>query len=520
MKQKYVVITLIFLFFLVLKGVAQSSEKNRQQQNYEANWESLKQHETPKWFLDGKFGIYFHWGVYSVPAFGTEWYPRHMYIDNKEGWGAEVRPHHLEKYGADFDYHEFIPDFTAEHFDAKEWAVLFKASGASWAGPVAEHCDNFSMWKSEINPWNASNMGPKRDIVGELEKAIKNEGLKFTATFHHSWNWAWYDTWSGNIDVSTPELRQFYGEEIIPGTFDKMSSGAMGMGAEKGTIEPKYRPSQKFLSTWRTKIDEVVNAYEPDMLWFDSRLFIIPEQNRMDMVASYYNKSLEWDKPVVMHYKHQDLAEGAGVIDIERGRMDKKTDYPWLTDDSWDWSGWNYKENHEFKTTNQILDGFVDIVSKNGCLLLNIGPKADGTIPEEVKTGLLQLGDWLKVHGESIYKTRPFITYGEGNTKLKKSHWGGVMDKGITYSPKDFRFTTNGNALYILQLGIPVKGQKFKLKTFSRKGAASAIEIASLELIGSTEKIKWHQNKKGLHIMAPSVNPNDLVLVYKAIIKK
>ncbi|AUP80531.1 alpha-L-fucosidase [Flavivirga eckloniae] len=508
----------LIAFFLIVTCISHAQETSEQvdKNRYEANWESLKKHKTPDWYIDGKFGIYFHWGVYSVPAFGTEWYPRHMYIDNKEGWGKEVRPHHLEKYGADFDYHEFIPSFTAEHFDAKEWAALFKASGASWAGPVAEHCDNFSMWDSKINPWNASKMGPKRDIVGALEKAIKGEGLKFTTTFHHSWNWAWYDTWSGNIDVSTPELRQFYGEEVLPGTFNKMSSGSMGNGAETGKIEEKYKPSKKFISTWRTKIDEVVDTYKPDMLWFDSRLFIIPEKERQEMVAHYYNKSLEWNKPVVLNYKNKDLAEGAGVIDLERGRFDEKTAFYWLTDDSWDWSGWNYKENHDYKSADRILDGLVDIVSKNGCLLLNIGPKADGTIPEEVKKGLLELGGWLKIHGEAIYKTRPFVTYGEGKTKLKKNHWGGVNDRGITYTANDFRFTTRDGYLYILQLGMPKPNKEFRLKSFAKNGLASDVKIESLELLGSVKNTKWHQNSKGLYLTSPEVNPNKMVLVYKA----
>lgn len=443
-----------------------------------------------------------------------------MYMNDNKGWGKEIRQYHIDTYGANFDYHEFIPMFTAEKFDAKEWAALFKASGASWAGPVAEHCDNFSMWDSKVNPWNAAKMGPKRDIVSELEKAIKGEGLKFTTTFHHSWNWAWYDTWNGNVDVSTPELREFYGEKTLPETFNSMGKGGdTGKGVSTGAIDPKYAPSQKFLKKWRAKIDEVVDAYKPDMLWFDSRLFIIPEKERLDMVQSYYNKALKWNKPVVLNYKNTDLAEGAGVIDLERGRFNEKTDFYWLTDDSWDWSGWNYKTNHQYKSANIILDGLVDIVSKNGCLLLNIGPKADGTIPDEVKKGLLELGGWLKQYGEAIYKTHPFVTYGEGVTVLNKNHFGGVNDRGITYTDKDFRFTQNGKNLYILELGMPKPNQEYVLNTFSKNGLAKGIKIKSLKLLGSNEKITWRQTENGLSLTAPKANPNEMVLVYKAVIE-
>ena len=195
---------------LILTGLMNVKEVAAQP--FEPTWESLKQYKVPEWFKDAKFGIYFHWGVYSVPTFGTEWYSRHMYLPNSEGWGSEVRDKHIQEFGKDFQYHEFIPQFTAEHFDAVEWAELFKKSGAKYAGPVAEHADNFSMWDSEVNSWNAAKMGPNRDIVGELEKAIKAEGLKYVTTFHHQWNWAWYPKWNGLVDTSTTALQEFYGE--------------------------------------------------------------------------------------------------------------------------------------------------------------------------------------------------------------------------------------------------------------------------------------------------------------------
>ncbi len=496
---------MLFLCLVLFASCANQHSEKKPSKIFTPDWESLQQHETPEWFEDGKFGIYFHWGVYSVPAFATEWYPRHMYLENHQGWGSEVRAHHLKTYGKDFHYHEFIPDFTAKHFDAREWAELFKASGAQYAGPVAEHCDNFSMWDSQVNPWNAANMGPKRDIVGELEKAIKAQGLKFVTTFHHQWNWSWYPTWNGLVDTSTPELQTFYGEKTRPETFNNF-----------GKNPEEYGPSPAFVEKWKAKVLEVVNTYNPDMLWFDSRLNSIPEETRLDVVSHFYNQAAEQGKSVVLNYKNKDIPEGVAVLDIERGRLDEKVSYPWLTDDSWDWAGWQYKEDHQYKSANHILDGLIDIVSKNGCLLLNIGPRADGTIPEEVKTGLLEMGAWLQTHGEAIYKTRPFVTYGEGSTTLIKGPHGGVTDRGIQYKADDFRFTTHGKKLYIIQLGTPQPGQSLVLKTFAQDGPADQVEIKSIKLIGSREKIRWNKQDDGLHLTMPKKIPNDLALVFKA----
>ncbi|MGA9639624.1 alpha-L-fucosidase [Flavobacterium sp.] len=464
---------------LVSCSVQHQTTKNKvadKKIEYKADWESLSQHQTPEWFLDAKFGIYFHWGVYSKIGRG-EWYPRQMYEEKNEGWGKDEREYHLKTYGEDVNYHDFIKDFTAEHFDANEWSKLFKASGAKYVGPVAEHCDNFSNWDSKINKFNAAKMGPKRNIVGELEKAIKGEGLKFVTTFHHSWEWGWYNTWSGLIDTTAVGFEDFYGERTLPETFGKMSTGFDASGQSAGSIDTKYAPSRKFIDIWKAKIYEVVDQYQPDLLWFDSRLFVIPEKDRLEMVAHYYNKSLEWNKPVVLTYKNEDLPLNTAVIDLERGRFDEKTEFPWLTDDSYAWNSWSWRPNMRLKNPHIILDELVDIVSKNGNLILNITPTYDGLIPEEMKNGLIEIGNWLSKYGEAIYKTRPFVTYGEGVTVLKKNHFGGVQGDGVKYTAQDFRFTTNGNTLYIIQLVPPVSGNEFLLKSFAKGGLAEKIII-------------------------------------------
>ncbi len=289
MQKLNYVILLISLLFIGSRLHAQEKSKPIK---YQPNWESLHQHQTPEWFRDAKFGVYFHWGVYSYMGKG-EWYSRQMYEERSEGWGNDIREHHLKTYGDSVQYHDFIPKFTAKHFDASEWADLFKKSGVRFVGPVAEHCDNFSNWDSKVNPYNSVNYGPKRDIVGELEKAIKAKDMKFVATFHHSWEWSWYNLWSGLIDTSNTQFRNLYGEMTLPETFNSFKGGQDASG--RGSMNEKYAPSRKFIDTWKAKIYEVVDRYQPDLLWFDSRLFLIPEKERQEMVAHFYNKGLDWN---------------------------------------------------------------------------------------------------------------------------------------------------------------------------------------------------------------------------------
>jgi len=479
---------------------------------YAADWESLKKHQPPEWFLDAKFGIYFHWGIYSFMGKG-EWYSHHMYEDKSEGWNHDLREYHLEIYGDSVEYYNFIPRFTASNFNADEWAQLFKDAGARFVGPVAEHCDGFSNWDSKVNKYNTVNYGPHRDLVGELEKAIKAQGLKFATTFHHSWEWGWYNLWNGLADTTNAEFREMYGEVTPKETFYRIDKD--DAGRYTGEVLPEDQPSRKFVDLWKAKIYEVVDKYQPDLLWFDSRLFVIPEKDRQEMVQHYYNKSLEWGKEVTLTYKNKDLPIGTAVLDLERGRMDEKTDFPWLTDDSYAWDSWCWGNDLKLKTPGIIIDELVDIASKNGCLILNITPTSDGLIPEEQKNGLLEVGQWLNTNGEAVYNTRPFVTYGEGITKLESNYFGGVQGNGIEYTDEDFRFTVNGNYLYITQLAKSKTNRDYLLKTFSKDGKAANTDIKKIEVLGSNEKIKWTKSDEGLKITAPVVAPNSEAIVYK-----
>jgi len=230
---------------------------------------------VPQWLRDGKFGIYTHWGVYAVHGMGPNgtWYANAVY-KNENSW---QRKHWEETYGTldEFGYKDLIPMFTAEKFNADEWADLFEKSGARFAGPVAEHHDGFAMWDTEYSEWNAAKMGPKRDVVGELEKAVKSRGMKFVTAFHHAYSWNYFPVWDKRYDCSDPQY-----------------SGLYGPVHEKGA-----EPSKEFLDEWKGKIIEVIDKYDPDFLWFDFTLDIIREDYIKDFIAYYYNKALHIKTP-------------------------------------------------------------------------------------------------------------------------------------------------------------------------------------------------------------------------------
>ena len=456
---------------------------------YSADWDSLTKHDpAPEWFRDAKFGIYFHWGVYSVPAFGSEWYPRNMHIKKNREY-----KHHVETYGdpTEFGYADFVPKFRAEKFDADEWAALFEKAGARFAGPVAEHHDGFAMWDSALTPWNATDMGPRRDITGELAKAVRKRGMKLVATFHHARNNLWQKdgNWTGHyqyVKQDFPSLLENPKEAVLYG----------------------YMPRDKFVEMWRGKLFEVIDNYRPDLIWFDSWLHEIPEKARREFCAYYLNRADEWGKDVVITRKQDDLPLEFTVLDLEKGRMNKLTENAWLTDDTISLGSWCYTQDLRIKPLRQVLHVLIDIVSKNGQLLLNISPKADGTIPAEQRDVLLGIGAWLDTCGQAIYETRPWIAFGEGPTRLKRG--GGFTHRQggyLQYGAEDVRFTRSkdGGTLYAITLGWPDDG---KLRVQSLGKSQSAVgRIRSVELIGHTGRLEWSRDEDGLTVELPNTRP-------------
>ena len=477
--------------------------------SYKPSWNSLKTHITPIWFQDAKFGIYTHWGIYSVPAYGPDgtWYPYYMYHE-----GTPQYEHHVKTYGhpSKFGYKNFIPMFEGEKFDPDEWAELFKKAGAQFAGPVAEHHDGFSMWDSQVNEWNAAKVGPKRDVVGELEKTIRKQGMRFIVALHHAENWWFFPHWKKECDTSDSCYAGLYG----PPHNLEWAQNMPELKDRESEWQLQDKPSKEFLDKWLAKIREVIDKYQPDMLWFDFGLDYVQEHFKKEFLASYYNKAEEWGKEVVVTYKGHCLTPGSGVIDLELGRFDQLTYHLWITDTTVDdGGGWSYLHDAKYKTATALVHYLVDNVSKNGLMLLNVGPKPNGEIPEEAKEILLKMGRWLEVNGEAIYGTTPWMVYGEGpmKTKMPKS---GIFseEEEVQYTAEDIRFTVKDDTLYAICLGWP--GNEIIIKSVVEKLYDS--EIKSVKMLGVDELLPWKMTKEGLKIKTPPTGkPCDHAYVFK-----
>ena len=471
---------------------------------FEATWDSLKTYTVPNWYIDGKFGIFIHWGVYSVPAFSNEWYARNMYIaDSKE------YKHHLEKWGkhTEFGYKDFIPLFKAQKFDAAEWAALFKEAGAKFVVPVAEHHDGFPMYDSAHTQWCAGKMGPKRDVIGELAQATRDLGMVFGVSSHRAEHW-WF--FNGGLefdsDVQDPAYADFYGP---PRPGPRINSE----GWRSRDWEP--RPDAKFLEDWLARCCELVDKYQPQLFWFDWWIEQIIFQPYLQKFAQhYYNRGLEWQRGVAINYKLETFPKGAAVYDVERGHLNDVRPFFWQTDTSISKNSWSYVTEQDYKTSRAIIGDLVDIVSKNGALLLNIGPRSDGTIPEPEQEILRDIGKWLAVNGEAIYNTRPWHTYGEGPTEILE---GGFTDtKRQPFTGQDIRFTTNGKAFYAICLDWP--GSAATITSLGSGSSIKAGNIAKISMLGSDGALAWSQNENGLTIHPPAEKPCDHAFTFKIVL--
>ncbi len=472
--------------------------------SYQPAWDSLAKHPDAAWFNDAKFGIYFHWGIYSVPAFDNEWYSRNMYIE-----GERANQFHKLVYGpvSKFGYKDFIPRFHAEKFNPQEWAELLRKAGAKFAGPVTEHADGFSMWDSKVNEWNAARMGPHRDVVGEMARAVRSQGMKFVATFHHQWLWGWYPTEDKTVDCSNPAYAGLYGPPAPSSPFVY----------SKPTYTPP--PPQNFQEVWESKIKEVIDKYQPDLIYSDSRLNIIDERRRIGVLAYYYNHAEQLGKEVVLTYKDKDLEVGTAILDIERGRLSNLASFKWMTDDAIDWNSWCNVQNPDYKSAARVVDQLVDTVSKNGNLLLDITPTADGVIPQPVEQRLRAIGAWLEVNGEAIYSTRPWKVFGEGPTQIKPGQFG--ERESPDFTAQDIRFTSRKRTLYAIALGWPQNTPELVIRSLNAHDALLAKgEIADVSLLGSDRKISWEHNSDGLKIKLPTQKAGDFAYTFKILLKQ
>lgn len=447
------------------------------------DWESLAGYTVPAWFRDAKFGVFVHWGPYSVPAFGNEWYSRNMYLP-----GEPEFAHHRATYGnhSEFGYKDFIPLLTGENFDADAWAALFREAGAQYVVPVAEHHDGFAMYRSELNPWNAVAMGPKRDVIGELSAAVRARAMVFGLSSHRAEHW-WFlnGGMTFDSDVRDPRYASLY-----------------------GPAQPKeLDPSPQFLEEWVEHTLELVDAYKPQLLYFDWWIHRPAYRPYLPRIAAHYYNLLAADGlGPVLTYKDGAFPEGTAVADVERGASGHLRPEPWQACTSISRGSWCYLENDAYKSAEELAATLIDTVAKNGNLLLNVGPKADGTIAEPEAERLRRIGAWLAVNGEAIYASRPWSVYGEGPAKVADG--GFTEDKRTPYGPQDLRFTTREGALYVIGLSAP-EGGKVEIRTLGSDLALYRERIARVELLGHTKEfvpnpLEFEQRRDALSVRLPA----------------
>lgn len=459
---------------------------------FEPSWDSLSYQVCPDWYWDAKFGIFIHWGVYSVPAFGSEWYSRNMYIQ-----GNPCYDYHRAHFGdqASFGYKDLIPLFTADRFDPASWLDLFQKAGAQYLFPVAEHHDGFQMYASTLSPYNSLEMGPRRDVLGELREEAEKRGLHFCTSSHraeHQFFFSHGKEFTSDIPQEVPRDSLYWPAEPEPKDHFDLTS--------------KPYPSKEFLEDWLLRTCELVRDYQPELLYFD--WWIQHESFRpylMRFLAYYYNLAAQEDRKVAVCYKQDALPFGSGIVEMERGGYGETQAFPWQMDTAIARNSWCYTQDLAYKTSKELLQNLVDVVAKNGNLLLNIGPKADGTIPEQDQDILTEIGDWLVVNGEAIYQSRPWRVSSDGPTEAQE---GSFSDgQAPLYTSQDFRYTMRDGFLYAIQLEPSGRIKELTLPSLAydlKQPRILHARIQKVELLGESQLLSWSQDETGLHLQLPA----------------
>ena len=499
--RQSVLMSLLALIF-TFSVFAQQGKLPITERPYKPTDESLKQYKYPEWFRDAKFGIWAHWGPQAVPRQG-DWYARRMYEEKDPAY-----KYHIEHYGhpSVFGYKDIIPLWKAEKWDPDKLMQLYKKAGAKYFVSMGSHHDHFFLWDSKINKWNAVNMGPKKDVVGIWQRAAKKQGLKFGVSEHLGASFTWFQAAHGSdkegskagvpYDGANLDYQDLYHASTTPDDKDWLTK------------------NPAFQLEWYRCIKELVDNYRPDLLYSDSWM---PFENvGRTLISHFYNQDITKNNGTLQAvYTCKQPSGGMWVEDVERGIKDSASMYPWQTDTSI--GDWYYRTGQKYKTANEVIQMLVDIVSKNGNLLLNVVQTPEGDLEPDMLHILDEIGIWTAANGEGIYGSRPWKIYGEKSAEAQAVK-PGRFNEDYKFNSKDIRFTEKDGFLYAFCLGTPT--QDILIKSLGKNSKYYGSPVASVKMLGSDVKIKWSEGADGLTIKKPSKIPSWQVIGFKIEFKK
>ena len=507
---------------------------------FEPTWASLQQYQVPDWFRDAKFGIWAHWGPQCQPEHG-DWYARKMYME-----GSDDYQFHIQKYGhpSVFGFKDVINQWKAERWEPDELLSLYKRAGARYFVALANHHDNFDLFESKYQPWNSTRLGPKKDIVGGWAKAAKKHGIRFGVSVHAAHAWNWMET-AQRADSTGPLAGVPYdGQLTATDGRGKWWQGydPQALYTQKHDLSQNYQdnemihrqwnwgngvtpPSVEYCEKFYNRTVELLDKYKPDFVYFDdTALPLWPVSDAgLRIAAHMYNTSQQRHNgqlEAVICGKILDEQQRRCLLwDIERGQSDHIEPLPWQTDTclgSWHYDRRIY-DRHGYKSAKTVIHTLIDVVSKNGNLLLSVPVRGDGTIDEQERAVVEEIAAWMQIQGESIYGTRPWKVFGEGPAQagaVPLSAQGFNEGKGKPFGSQDIRFVTKGPVLYATALGWPTDGS-ILITTLARGNANYPEQIGRVELLGHATELAFEQTAQGLVVQLPIQKPNELAYAFR-----
>jgi alpha-L-fucosidase len=472
---------------------------------YEPTWESMLQYETPEWYRDAKFGIWAHWGPQCVPEDG-DWYARNMYMQ-----GSAQYEFHRSHYGpqAQFGFKDLCPQWTLAAWDPDALIERYQRAGAKFFLALANHHDNFDAWDSKHQPWNAVNIGPKRDVVDLWAKAARRRGLRFGVTVHSARNWWWMQT-AHDADKTGPLAGLAYDGHLTKAD----GKGLWWEGYDPQQLyapkhPPMALPDVSYVKNFYDRTRDLIDQHDPDLLYLDNALLPLG-WGGMAASAYFYNHNLRTHagrmEGVITTKQVPDRWARCLVADIERGISPHIMPYPWQSETCI--GQWHYQRSlfeqpgqyGGYTPPREIIHWMADTVSKNGIFILNIPGRPDGTIDDKELAVLDGIEAWMKVNGEAIFATRPWTVSGEGPASSIASQ---QIDKPTPLGALDIRFTRSkaGTRLYAIAMGWP--RNELRVQSLGRSAATNPGKVSHVELLGTQQKLHWQQTAECLRIELP-----------------